>query len=91
VPRGAEASLSVFCEELVPDEKHIRRLQRRMDRQRRAANPDNYDEQGRIKKHGQKKLAWKASRTYEKTRRRKANAERKLAAVPVPEPVGLAV
>jgi hypothetical protein len=80
VPRGAEASLSVFCEELVPDEKHIRRLQRRMDRQRRAANPDNYDEQGRIKKQGKKKLAWKASRTYEKTRRRKANAERKLAA-----------
>jgi hypothetical protein len=43
VPREAEASLSVFCEELAPDEKHIRRLQRKMERQRRAANPDNYD------------------------------------------------
>jgi hypothetical protein len=40
VPREAEASLSVFCEELAPDEKAIRRLQRQMDRQRRAANPD---------------------------------------------------
>ena len=80
VPRGADASLSVFCEDLAPDEKHIRRLQRRMDRQRRVANPNNYDEQGRIKKQGKKKLAWKASRTYEKTRRRKAATERKLAA-----------
>src|SRR5260370_1287364 len=48
VPRGADASLAVFCEELAPDEQHIRRLQRRMDRQRRAANPNKYDEQGRI-------------------------------------------
>jgi hypothetical protein len=38
--REAEASLSVFCEELAPDGKAIRRLQRQMDRQRRAANPD---------------------------------------------------
>jgi hypothetical protein len=80
VPRQAAASLEVFCEDLVPDEKEVRRLQRQMDRQRRAANPDNYDEQGRIKKQGQRKLHWKASRNYEKTRRRKATKERKLAA-----------
>ncbi len=79
-PHNAEASLSVFCEELAPDEKDLRRLQRKMDRQRRAANPDNYDQKGRIKKQGQKKLHWKASRGYEKTRRRKAAKERKLAA-----------
>jgi hypothetical protein len=79
VPREAEARLAVFCEELAPDEKAIRRLQRKMDRQRRVANPDNYDEKGRIKKAG-KKLHWKASRNYEKTRRRKATKERKLAA-----------
>src|SRR6266702_611324 len=80
VPQQAEASLEVLCEELVADEKEVRRLQRQMDRQRRAANPDNYDEKGRIKKQGQKKLHWKASRGYEKTRRRKAAKERKLAA-----------
>jgi hypothetical protein len=52
-----------------------------MDRQRRAANPGNYDEQGRIRSAGGKrKLDWKASRSYEKTRRRKATQERKLAA-----------
>ena len=79
-PHHAAASLSVFCEELAPDEKRLRRLQRKMDRQRRAANPDNYDEKGRIKKHGQQPLRWKASRGYEKTRRRKAAKERRLAA-----------
>jgi hypothetical protein len=52
VPREAEASLELFCEQLAPHAQKIRRLQRQMDRQRRAANPDNYDAQGRIKKYG---------------------------------------
>jgi len=77
VPREGEARLELFCEELQPDEKAIRRLQRRMDRQRRAANPDNYDEKGRPKKRG---LMQKTSRGYHATRRRKATKERKLAA-----------
>jgi hypothetical protein len=80
VPRAAEASLSLFCEELAPDEKEIRRLQRKMERQKRSANPENYDSKGRIKKQGKKKLHWKTSQGYEKSRRRKAEKERKLAA-----------
>ena len=81
VPRVGEASLSVFCEQLVPDEQGIRRLQRKMDRQRRAANPGNYDSRGRIKKAGGKKpLTWKQSKGYQKIRRGKAEKERKLAA-----------
>jgi hypothetical protein len=80
VPREGEARLEQFCEELVPDAQAIRRLQRQMDRQRRAANPDNYDAQRRIKKGGKKKLVWKTSKGYEATRRRKATKERKLAA-----------
>ena len=80
VPRAGEASLSVFCEELAPNAQAIRRLQRRMDRQRRAANPEHYDERGRIKKQGKKRLRWKTSKSYERTRRRKATRERKLAA-----------
>src|SRR6266702_7176130 len=35
-PQEGEASLSVLCEELAPNEQAIRRLQRKMDRQRRA-------------------------------------------------------
>src|SRR6266568_4555359 len=80
VPRAGEASLSVLCEELAPNAQAIRRLQRQMDRQRRAANPEHYDERGRIKKQGKKRLRWKTSKSYERTRRRKATKERKLAA-----------
>ena len=80
VPREAGASLAVFCEELTPDARAIRRLQRKMDRQRRAANPDNYDCQGRVKKAGKQRLHWKTSKGYERIRRRKAEKERKLAA-----------
>src|SRR5215470_701838 len=80
VPREGEARLEQFCEELVPDAQAIRRMSRQMDRQRRAANPDNYDAQGRIKKGGKKKLVWKTSKGYQATRRRKATKERKLAA-----------
>ena len=72
--------MSVLCEELVPDEKQIRRLQRKMDRQRRTANPDNYDAHGRVRKAGKKKLVWKQSKSYQRTRQRKAEKERRLAA-----------
>jgi len=80
VPREGDASLSLFCEELVRDEKELRRLQRRMERQRRAANPEHYDERGRIKKQGKNRQRWKTSKSYQRTRRRKATRERKLAA-----------
>jgi hypothetical protein len=52
-----KAVLKQFAEEIVRDHKKIRRLQRKQDRQRRANNPDCYDEKGRaIKgKHPTKK------------------------------------
>jgi hypothetical protein len=80
VPREGEVRLELFCVELQPDLKAIRRLQRKMDRQRRAANPDNYDGKGRPKKRGLMRLVWKSSRGYQAIRRRKATKERKLAA-----------
>jgi hypothetical protein len=80
VPREGEARLEPLCAELRPDARAIRRLQRRMDRQRRAANPEHYDERGRPKKRGKGALRWKSSQSYQKSRRRKAIKERKLAA-----------
>jgi hypothetical protein len=80
VARQGEASLETLGEALAPDEKQMRRLQRKMDRQRRAANPEHYDAHGRIKNQGRQRLPWKHSRGYEWTRRRKAEKERKLAA-----------
>ncbi len=80
VPREGTPRLDVLCAELAPDAQAIRRLQRQMDRQRRAKNPDNYDAKGRINKRGKQRLTWKESKQYLATRRRKATRERKLAA-----------
>lgn len=82
VPRKEKAHLLVLCEELNPDIRKQRRLQRKMDRQRRANNFDNFDEKGRIKKRrkGQRHLMWKNSKRYLATRSQLANHERKLAA-----------
>src|SRR6266704_726900 len=65
VPQHGEARLEILGGELVPDEQAIRRLQRKMDRQRRAANPEHYDERGRPKKRGKQGLHWKQSRGYQ--------------------------
>ena len=80
VPREGKANLVTFGEELVPHAREKRRLQRTMDRQRRANNPDNYDELGRIKKHGTTRLRWRESQRYKATRRQHASIERRLAA-----------
>jgi transposase len=76
VPQEGEARLLSFCRELKTDRASKRRLQRQLDRQRRANNPQNYDAKGRVKK-GKKR--WYDSRGYQKTRRRLASQERKLA------------
>jgi transposase len=80
VPREGEARLVPLCEELAPDVRKKRRLERKLDRQRRANNPQHYDEKGRIKKHGKRRLTWKTSHGYLATRRRLAHQARKLAA-----------
>ena len=80
VPRQGTPRLELLCAELAPDAQAIRRLQRQMDRQRRANNPENFDEHGRIKKQGQQRLSWKHSKRYVATRRRKATRQRRLAA-----------
>jgi len=77
VPEAGEACLLSFCQELQADKRKQRRLQRKLDRQRRANNPQNYDHKGRIKKS---KKRWKESQGYKVTRRRLAAHERKLAA-----------
>jgi hypothetical protein len=77
VPEEGEARLLSFCRELKADKQKKRRLQRKLDRQRRANNPRNYDAKGRVQKG---RLRWKESKNYKTTRRRLASQERKLAA-----------
>jgi transposase len=72
-----EAHLDQFCAELADKEREIRRLQRKLDRQRRANNPNNYNPDGTVKK-GKKK--WVKSKRYLQTQARLAEIHRKLAA-----------
>ena len=72
-----EALLQPFCPEVTPNWQRLRRLERQLDRQRRATNPDHYDERGRIKK-GSKR--WKVSKRQRKVQARRREVYRKLAA-----------
>ena len=60
------AKLVRFCDELESKHAEIRQLQRKLDRQRRANNPDNYDDNGTVKK-GKKK--WFSSQRQKQTER----------------------
>jgi hypothetical protein len=80
VARSGEVTFKPLCGELVPDMRKKRRLQRQMERQRRANNPEHYDAQGRVKKHGTHRLKWRTSKRYLATCHQHAKQERKLAA-----------
>ncbi|MGH2510130.1 MAG: transposase, partial [Ktedonobacteraceae bacterium] len=72
--------LQVLCEALQPQVQQQRRLERKMERQRRAANPQNYDDKGRVKKHGKRRLYWHHSQHYQRTRQQHATIARRVAA-----------
>lgn len=63
----------------IEDEK--RRLLRKMDRSRRATNPNNYNEDGTIKKQGNKKATWNKSNHYIKYQNQSKELYRKQADV----------
>ncbi len=71
------AGLKQFCDELMPEWKEKKRLQRKMDRSRRANNPENYNENGTVIK-GKKK--WKQSNHYKKIKKELSDLERTTAA-----------
>jgi len=71
-----QAIIERFCDELSSKQKEIRRLQRKLDRQRRANNPQNYNPDGTIKPG---KKTWHESTRYKKTKRKLAELQRKLA------------
>lgn len=71
-----EMVLDRFCQALKSKQKEIRRLQRKMDRSRRATNPENYAENG-VAKRG--RHAWAKSKRYQRTRAQLAEVYRKQA------------
>ena len=76
-PTHEKVELRQFCDELRKDQRKIRVEQRTLDRQRRANNPQNYNENGTVE-YGAKK--WVKSRNYDDTQRRLSETNRKLAA-----------
>jgi putative transposase len=71
------ALLQPFCPEVAPDTRALRRLDRQLDRQRRANNPANYDERGRVKRGKQR---WKVSKRQRQVQARRRELHQKLAA-----------
>ena len=71
-----KATLKQFCNELIPDQKKKRKLQRKLDRSLRATNPDNYNPNGTVKK-GKK---FKKSNRYKAVSQDLAETDRILAA-----------
>lgn len=71
------AALKQFCSELEDNSREIRLLQRKLDRQRRANNPDNYNENGTIKAG---KKTWHRSNRQKITQTRLSELQRKQAA-----------
>lgn len=88
----ASSSGDVILEQFGADipriSKEIARLNRKLDRQRRANNPENFNQNGTVKKgiyreiEGKKvlkKLTWTYSKSYKKTRGRLRELQRKRA------------
>lgn len=73
----SEAMLQVFCGELENRQNEIRIAQRALDRRRRANNPDNYNDDGTIRK-GPKK--WTASNRQQNLQLRLSDLQRRQAA-----------
>lgn len=70
-----KAFLKEFCKEIVDITKEKRKLSRKLDRQRRANNPNHYHQNGVVKK-GKKK--WIISNRYIKTLSELQEIERKI-------------
>ena len=68
------ALLVELAPECKPNEAKMKRMQRAMDRSRRAMNPENYNPCGTIKKG---RHEWKASRRYRKLKQKYAELRRK--------------
>jgi hypothetical protein len=73
-----EIRITTLAPSVTKDEKAVCRLQRKLDRSRRATNPDNYNDDGTIKRG--MKLKFEKSNSYKRTQAKLADMQRKLAA-----------
>lgn len=66
ISSNTDVKLLILTDKVQNIEDEKRRLSRKMERSRRAANPENYNEDGTIKKQGSKKVIWNKSNHYVK-------------------------
>lgn len=74
----SEIRITTLAPSVNRDERAICRMQRKLDRSRRATNPDNYNDDGTIKRGI--KLTFEKSNSYKRTQAKLADTQRKLAA-----------
>ena len=72
-----KVELKILAENIEINEKEKIRLQRKLDRQRRANNPNKYNKDGTINIENKEK--WKKSKSYVKTKLKLSNLQRKIA------------
>lgn len=66
ISSNTDVKLLILADKVQNIEDEKRRLSRKMERSRRATNPENYNEDGTIKKQGRKKVIWNKSNHYVK-------------------------
>ncbi len=81
ISSGSSVKLYELADRVQNIENEKRRIQRKIDRSRRAMNPDNFNEDGTIKKQGSKKVVWKVSNRCKKLQQGLREIQRKQAAV----------
>lgn len=66
ISSNTDVKLLILADKVQNIEDEKCRLSRKMERSRRATNPENYNEDGTIKKQGSKKVIWNKSNHYVK-------------------------
>ena len=66
ISSNTDVKLLILADKVQDIEDEKRRLLRKMDRSRRATNPENYNEDGTVRKQGSKKVFWNKSNHYVK-------------------------
>lgn len=66
ISSNTDVKLLILADKVQNIEDEKRRLSRKMERSRRATNPESYNEDGTIKKQGSKKVIWNKSNHYVK-------------------------
>ena len=74
---NSHAELRELAEGITSDAKELRRIERAMDRSKRATNPDNYNKNGTPKKG---RRQWNYSKRYSKLKTKRKEINRQIAA-----------